>query len=514
MWNWLLKVDPIARSLLVYAPLVSIDKAIIYGRVILLTWLLGAGQYGVWQLGVMVFSIVSAMSTLGANHGLARYVSQYQACGQLREFSRRAAWGSGMLAVLVGVAALLLSGPLTGALSLVSEASDLDPAQCRNIVLLALVNGLAMGLYINLQSYIRALRTFRLLAAMDLFYTLTFTALAVALARGTGSGTAVLAAHAATLGLMLVLGHRAAGRALDRLEYSGVAGGQAPPPEGKPLRPVLRRLLGYGMVAMSGALIWEFGSQVSAWFVKYHLGLEKLGVYGAFRQMSQLAWGMAGMAWGLLFSHVANLWERGRRAKALRVMNLSYKLVVLVMMTASMLVLATAPAWTLLLRASFRRDLSLLAGLLMFYQCSANLGMAGIVAQLRERPAVTVAIVSAGVLVNAALAWAWVPHWGLGGAAQAAGLAGLAATLMGVLYMLIMQPSLHLSGHLLALSPIIFLLPGPLAAGLWALVLVVAAATRLVFSRHEKILLRNYVLTLGRRLRSHPGDRPVRSTNP
>lgn len=418
MWNWLLKVDPLGRSLSVYAPLVGVDKAVIYTRVILLTWLLGASQYGVWQLGVMVFSIVSALSTLGANHGLARYVSQYQARGQLREFSRRAAWGSGMLAALVGVVALLLSGPLTGALSLVSEVSDLDRGHARNIVLLALVNGLAMGLYINLQAYIRALRTFRLLAAMDLFYTLVFTALAVALARGTGSGAAVLAVHAATLGLMLVLGQRAARRAMDRLESPVAAAGQTPPPEGEPPRAVFRRLLSYGVVAMSGAIIWEFGSQVSAWFVKYHLGLEKLGVYGAFRQMSQLAWGMAGMAWGLLFSHVASLWESRRRSRALRVMNLSYKLVVLVMTTASVLVLVTAPAWTLLLRESFRGDLSLLAGLLMFYQCAANLGMAGIVAQLRERPAVTVAIVSAGVLTNVALAWAWVPQWGLGGAAQ------------------------------------------------------------------------------------------------
>jgi O-antigen/teichoic acid export membrane protein len=269
-------------------------------------------------------------------------------------------------------------------------------------------------------------------------------------------------------------------------------------------------LLSYGIVAMSGALIWEFGSQVSAWFVKYHLGLEKLGVYGAFRQMSQLSWGVAGMAWGLLFSHVANLWESRRRAKALRVMNLSYKLVVLVMMTATVLVLVTAPAWTLLLRESFRRDLSLLAGLLMFYQCSANLGMAGIVAQLRERPAVTVLLVSAAVLANAGLAWAWVPHEGMGGAAQAAGIASFTATLMGVLYMLMKQPSLHVSGHLLALSPIILLLPGPIPALLWGGVLIVVVATRLVFSRQEKVLVRNYVFTLGRLLGSRPGDRATR----
>jgi hypothetical protein len=70
-----------------------------------------------------------------------------------------------------------------------------------------------------------------------------------------------------------------------------------------------------------------------------------------------------------------------------------------------------------------------------------------------------------------------------------------------------------LAGHLLALSPIIFLLPVAWAAGLWALVLVLAGVTHLVFSRHEKILLRNYILTLGLLLRSHAGDRPVRPAN-
>lgn len=520
MWNWLLKVDPIGRSFVFYAPLVSVDKFITYARVIVLGWLLGAGEYGVWQLGVMVFSVFAAVATLGTGQGLARYVSYYQARGQLRGFSRRIAWGIGFIAVCTGATAIAFSSQLAQALAGAGQGvcgvlgnDDPNgglPYYLRlNIVLLALINGLAMGLYINLQSYIRALRTFRLLAVMDLSYTLLFTGIAVVTSVWSRNGQFVLLAHAAVLGLMLAVGLQAAAKALDRVESSHHRHSTKPAAPAALPRPRFRRVLQYGVVAMAGTVVWEFGAQISAWFVYRHHGPTALGIYGTFQQMCQLSWGIAGMAWGLLFSHVASLWEHHRHGQAVATMNLSYKLVVLAMMTATMLALVTAPLWTHLLSQEFRADLALLGGLFMFFQCSANMGMAGIVAQLRERPGVTVLIVLTGVIINGVLAWAWVPREGLEGASRAAGLAMFMTLLLGVLYMRAAQPGLHFSGHFLALTPIILLLPPPIAALLWSLVLALSFATGWVFSPEDKSTIGSYLRNPGGLIRRRAARLPL-----
>ncbi len=516
MWRWLLQVEPMGRSLKVYAPIVLLEKLVIFGRIVLLTWLLGQFHYGVWALGVMVFGILAPAATLGSNESVARYVSFYQVRGRLREFHRKATLGIALVASGTLVAGLAGSGLIGRLLATSASAGVRLSAEGRHYVaLLGVANGVVMALYHNLHSCIRALRTFRLLAAMDVCFTVLFTALALAAAGWLETGYMVLVAHALSLTVLLVLGGYAAHRGV--LVHDGrghVAGEILPDVEEPPLlpqdlrsgegaqegaaeeAPVLGRLLGFGFVAMVAAMLWNVGNQVSGWFVNRYHGSEALGLYAPLRQLCQPAWILSGIVWGLVFSHVANHWESNLRDAALRMLNVTYKAVVVALMTLTVLILLAAPLWSRLLREPFRRNLHLLPGLLMFFQCSANLGMVSIAAKLRERPAVIVAIVATAVAVNVVLAARWVPGAGTRGAADAAGIGMLSACGVGVVYLLVTRFRAHPAAHVLAVAPALLLLPAGVVVIAWALFLAAAATTPLVFSRWEKRELLKYARNL------------------
>ena len=520
VWAWLAKVESMGRSFSAYAPVVFASKLLTYARVFLLTWLIGTDQFGVWALGVMVFGIGSTILTLGSSQSVARYVSFYHARGQLRRFFRRAAVGICLVGVAATAAGLLASGSIADLLAASRGAAvRLAYTQRLEIVLLGLLNGLLMALYLNLHSCIRAMRTFHLLAVVEVGYTVSFTAAALLAAWAWPRGVAILWAHAGSLAVMLLAGGYAAHRALGYLPASGAAEeepgavgeeGDVVPQDGhvsaaeradveKGGPVVLRRLLRFGFVAMLATLAWQLGNHVSFFLTNHYRGTGEAGVYAAIRQFCQPAWILSGMVWGVVFSHLASHWESNKRQAALEMVNLTYKAVVVVLMTVTVLVLATGRWWRLLLQKDYQVEVKLLGGLLMFYQCSANLGLASIAAKLRERPVVIVVVVAAGVAVNVILGWMWIPAGGVLAASRAAGIGMLVAVALGGVYLLASGFRAHPAAHVLAVSPVVLLAPTPVVVIAWAAVLAVAAFTPLVFTAREKHVLANYVRSLGMR---------------
>ena len=526
MWAWLGKVESMGRSFSAYAPVALLAKGVDYARVFLLTWLIGTEQFGIWGLGGMVFGLASTASTLGTNQSVARYVSFYQARGQLRSFFRRAGLSILLVGLIVTGAGALASGHIADLLAVSKTAHKALVLDARiQIVLLGLLNGLLLALYQNLHSCIRAMRTFHLLAVLEAGFTVLFTAAALVGAKAAPAGQtgiAILWAHAGALLVMLLAGGFAAHRCLRVLELA-----QAEPVEadaiGEPgdVMPqddhvgpdehtltegggsTLHRLLRFGFLAMVATLTWQVGNFLSRWMTNRFHGPAEAGIYSAMQTFCQPAWVFSGIIWGLVFSHLASHWESNNRHAAVRMVNLTYKAVVLVLMSGTVIVLVTGPWWGLLLGERYRDGLTLLAGLLMFYQCSANLGLASMVAKLREKPIVIAVIIVIGVGVNAVLGRMWIPgaENGALAAARAAGIGMLVAVALGTVYLVGTGFRVHPATHLLAFSPALLLAPPVYVACAWVAVLVVAAFTPLVFTAREKRLLGGYVLSMGMRRR-------------
>ena len=520
MWAWLGKVESMGRSFSAYAPAVVVHKLLDYARVLLLTWFVGKAEFGIWALGSMVFIMASTVSTLGTSQSIARYVSFYQARGQLVRFFRRAALGVCLVGLAVVALGVLGAGGIAELLAVTKPLDEPLIFDVRfQIVMLGLLNGLLLALYNNLHSCIRAMRTFHLLAALEVGFSLVFTAAALGAAAAGGGGISILWAHAGSLAGALLVGGVAAYRCLGYVttaprqgeeaigeEGAVVPEGEHPAPGeqaqavGADGTPILYRLLRFGFVAMLATLAWQAGNFLSRWMTNRFHGPAEAGVYSALQTFCQPAWILSGIIWGLVFSHLASHWESNKRWATVRMANVTFKAVVLVLMTGTVLVLATGRWWQLLLAEGYRReDLRLLAGLLMFYQCSANLGLATMVAKLRERPIVIVGIFAVGVAVNAVLGWLWIPTGGALAAAQAAGIGMLTAVALGTVYLLAAGFRVHPAAHVLALSPALLLAPMPYAAAAWGVVLVAAAATPLIFTAREKLMLIRYVRSIGMR---------------
>ena len=507
-----------AESLGVYVPAMVLQKLISLGRVVLFTHLLTSDQYGLWGLGMMIFNIAGPLMTLGSNHGLIRYVSFYEARGQLVAFYRRMRLAVLVCAVSLAAGAFAASGGITRLFLASREGSTIPHSYQLYICWAALANALLGALYHNLLGFMNGMRAYRLVSAVELLFAVVFTAIGALAVGFMDTGLALLLAHLAALAVVL-----GAGLALLHVGVSRLAArpGKAPGPHEqagaavlspageteeitgaveRPLEPIqtappaglsgaFARVLRYGSGALLGTVLWNLTGYLSFWLTSYRLGEDQAGVFYVFLLVCQPVVFLANAAWAVIFTHVARLWERQQRA-AMALLEAAYKAVVMATLTLTVAVYLTAPLWVRLVPPAYRHGVGLLGGLLMFFQVVNHLALMNMLAKLRERPVIVAVAAIVGGAANAALALWWMPQHEAVGAAWAAGIGMYAgAGAVAVAYLLATRTRLHPSTALVMLMPAGLLLPAWILAVFWAAALAVAAFTPLVFTPHQKRIL-------------------------
>ena len=497
MLSWLLKTGSMAQSLGVYLPATLIQKALGLVRVFLFVMLMEqvAPQYGLWSAAIMlIFDIGSQLATLGANHGLTRYASVYEARGELWPFYRRVLAGSAVVALAMVAVGILSAGPIARYIVAgKSDALQMPAEDVYRVTVLALANALGGALYYNLVGLMMGLRVYRLVAVVELTFSVLLTAIGCSVLLVTPTAAALLGAHLGALGSTVVIAwivlhlglRRQTGGANDDWTACQTLG-------------ALWQLGRFGLMAMVGGLAWLAVQRVSLYLVNQNFDKADLGVFGFFLQLSQPVFMLSSAAWVVMFAHVARQWEQESQAAATQMLETVYKAVVLATMALAVTIYVTAPWWSLVVPDRFRTGLGLLGGLLMFYQCMGNLALVTMLAKLRERPGVIVWVALAGGVANALLARWWMPGYGAVGAAWAAG-AGmlLGGGAVATASMMWRGPRLHAGTYLMMASPAVLAMPAWAAAAAWAAVLVVAVRTHQVFSAPQKQIL----LSVWRRVR-------------
>ena len=550
----LLQVGSIAQSIGVYVPVKMLQKALGLVRLLLFLVLMTRSEYGLWGLGMLIFTVAGPVLSLGSHHGLIRYAGLYEARGQLRAFCRRMQWAVPAVTIVMTAGAVAGSGLITD-LVIVSyrQARAIAYAQQRMICWAALANALVLALYYNMLGLMYGLRTYRLAAAVELLFGVAFTALGIAALLISPTGLSALLAHLAALVVSLAAGVVVIHVGLDRLAE---AGGMAMPERpGRGLRtaaqttreqgtqrqleaPVgleplaeehwrsgavlpaardsragpelsmdgaFRRVLRFGLVALVGATLWSWAIYVSFWLTSKICGTALGGVYHAFLSLGQPVLFVADAIWAVLFTHVAKRWETGQRATALVILETAYKAVSMAMLTLTLVVVATAPVWVRILPQRFRAGEELLPGLFMFFQVVIHLALMSVLAKLHERPIVIALAALWAVAGNVLLALSWLPLYGPRGAALAAGVGGYVGSgLVTGAYLLLCRVRLAWSTYFVIACPAILLLPVWLAAAAWACVVAVAILTPLMFDAPQKELLISFVRGLNPLKRRSP----------
>lgn len=523
-------VGSMADSMGVYVPAKVAQKLLGLGRLLVFMYLVrGEAQFALWALGVAIFSVAAPLLTLGSPNALARYAALYEARGELRPFCRNTLLIVLACTGITGVVAFAASDLITLYVMVSAQGggADMSFELQRTVCWVALGNAVMLALYMNLTSILYGLRTYRLVAALELFFSVVFTAAGTAVLLAWPTGLAVLAAHMVCLAVATLAGAAALWAGLGRIE---AAAGDAcspavrrsdaqdvPDPQetpdakahpsgvgfraGAPGEGMLGRLLRFGLVALAANTLWGAAMYVSLWLTNHHLGKAQAGVFSAMLAIGQPVLLLAEAAWAVVYSHVARRWESGDREGAMFTLEAAYKAVALSLMTLTVAVYVTGPLWIRVLPAGYRPGLPLLGGLLLHFQTIIHLALLTIVAKLHERPwviAVAAAATIAGIWL---LGGAWVPRWGTEGSAWAAGAGCLGGCVaVSAVYLLGSRVRLTAGSWLVLAMPALLLLPPWGAAAAWVGVLAAALASHVVLTPREKALLWNKVRAGWRRV--------------
>ena len=507
----LFEVHSLSESLTLYVPAVALQRALNLARLFLFIWLMDVTQFGLLGLATMVFGLAGTLVTLGSFNGIARYISQYEARGELGDFFRVVARQVSLVAAAASLVLLALSPWLADWVIGTAAESRISHAERWAVFAAAIANGLLTALYLNLTAWMRGLRLYRLLSVTDVTYAVLFFALGALVLVIRPTALMALAAHAVALALVLAGGMWAVGHALVHRAMEWAAGAEkavepavpetaAAVPAAKPPRlAMLRRVLRYSIPAMGAGLAAMVLGYVSLWFVQRLGGEAQAGLFQAYFQLCQPISILAATIWGVLFTYAAVHWEEQDSPLARRQLEATFKATVGLLLTLAVAINITSRWWLVVLPVHYRASAELLPWLLVHVLAVANLGYVYVASQLRERPAALVYIMIVGVAANALLAWLWVPGAGALGGAQAAAAGGAACILASTIYLLATRFGASGATIMLSLLPGLLLLPPAaqvllLVAG-WIFALVspaifataeremVAAAARSIWAR-------------------------------
>ena len=508
--NRLLAVGSMRGALGTYLPATVLQKIIIFARVLVFWHLLGETQYGLWGVGVMIFGFAAPLMTLGANMGIVRYVSHFEARGRLKALFVRVLIGVPAIGIVTTAAAMLASEPITRTFIVSREAtSGLEFSQLHLLCVAALANALLLGLYHNMLGFMLGLRAYRLVSVTELAFAMFFLAAGAGMAAALGSGLGLLLAHAAALAACLAGGVGLLWLAVRRISAAGppeplreAAASEAFTPatgddqldvrmgSSEP-RGAARHVLPFALISLVAYLVDSGARYVSYFMTHQAYGPDVSGKYQGFLKLSQPMMLIASASWAVIFSFVARRWEAGRREKALETLETAFKAVAMVTMTMTVVVLVSRPLWVYVAPSAARGMADVVGGQLLLYQSLTSLALMAMIAKLRERPAVIALVGLAALALNVLLARWWMGLAGPVGASWAGGVGMyVGGGAVAAAYMLATRTRVQFSTWAIMASPGLLLLEVGLPAWtvlvVWAGVCAAAVWTNLLFTHAQK----------------------------
>lgn len=511
----LLKAGSMTESLSVYVPATVFQRFLGLGRMLLFVYLLKEAGYGLWGLGVVTFTMASSLVTLGSHHGLVRYVSFYEARGQLQAFYRR------MRFFILGCAVALTAAALAGSDILValtrSGVSQVGYHHQLHICWAALANAGLLGLYHNMLGFLVGMRRYRAVSVLEIAFAVCFTILGVGVLGVKADPLGLMVVHFISVAVVFVAGmfllqlavkspaataapDKPAARpeetlipepdsdavGLDSAMPLPVRQAEAAEPAG--LDGCFGRVLRFGFVATIAGFLWQGAGYVSFLLTSRRYGEARAGIFFAFLPLGQSMMALANAARAVIFTHVAKLWESGERRPAVFVLQTAYKALVLATMTLAVVLYVTSQWWVKILPAGFHEGLILLGGLLLFFQASIHLALLNTLARLHERPiVVAIAPLLGGAMIVPLALWWMETMESPAGAALAAGVgmyAGMMVVSLG--YFLIVRARLQSSTYFLMAVPAALLLPKWTLGLVWIAVLIVTIFTPWLLDARQK----------------------------
>jgi O-antigen/teichoic acid export membrane protein len=480
-----IRPNSLAQSLVLLLSLTVIQRAVGFGRSLLLCRWLPSEELGHWDLTLGFLELAAPIAVLSLPACFARYVEHYRQRGQLRAFVRRTTVA--IFLPLAASIALLFCGQHWFSRILYGDDSDLGLI---GVVIFALP---AVIVFNSINELFGGLRMYRAVTVLQFMQSMLFAALAIGLTAGWRAGAESVVA---AFGLTCVLCSVVPFYWLSRMWWALPCDGAGPPQTA-----FWGRLLPFVGAVWLSNLVGNLFMMSDRYMILHHSGLDAteatmaVGQYHSARLVPLLIVQLSILVGTMVVPYLSHDWEAGRRDVVRARLNLFLKVVGLGLTALAAVVLIASPLlfagvfagkfaageailpWTLLAAAWF----SMFTLARSYLWCDEHVWLVGI------------GLVAA-LVINVAAAAVLLPRWGLHGAALAASTANLALLL--VVYGLAIWRGMRITPG----TWIVTAVPATICLGavpaLVALVAVMALslATPLVFTRAEK----EQILSFGR----------------
>lgn len=479
-----LRADTLAASVAILLVVTVVQRTIGFGRGVLFCRWMTPDELGQWELAYSFLMLAAPLAVLGVPGSFGRYAEHYRQRGHLRTFLRRAAaW-----TVVCAAAAVALIELAAQPLSRLIFGSETYADAMR---------GLGMCLatiifYHTLTTVLTALRTYRIVSAMNFAQSLLFAALSLGLMwrrpemMSIVYGFSIASLVAAVGGLAWAWpAFRAIEQPADRLPHQEFWG----------------KLLRFAFFVWATNLLTHLFAIVDRYMLVHCAGMtpqeamDQIGHYHSSRIIPLLLASVAEMLSGLVMPHLSHDWETGRRREVAARLNLAVKLTAIGMLAFGCCVLAAGPLlFHVVLEGRYDPGLQVLPWSLaacVFYSLY-------LVGQnylwCAEKTWLQTAPLLFGLAVNLAFNLMLLPAFGLYGCVVSSTLAA-AACLASVMYLNRLHGmQVDRGTWMIALAPLA--LGGGLSAASVVCCLVVAlcAATNCILNAHERSQMKNLAI--------------------
>ncbi len=475
-----LPVDTLASSVVVLLALAAIQRIVGFVRGILVCRWLSPDDLGQWDMAFGFLTLAAPLTVLGLPGSFGRYVEYFRQRGQLRVLIRRTAICSGILTVLsVG---LIVSARSMFSTIVFGRSNETQLVVVLGITLVAVI------VFNYLTELITALRQARVTAVVQFFNSVIFAGVSLLLLWSwRREATALVAAYGFACLVQIVGMLWFLRRQYRALPPSQVADCAALPETGG----FWSRLLPFAAWVWVCNLLYNLFDVADRYMIVHTSRaddpLAVVGSYHSSRIVPLLLVSIAALLGTVILPHLSHDWEAGRRNEVSARMNLTLKLLGLLLFVGSIAILLAAPfLFNVAFNGKFRGGMDVLPWTLAYCAWFGMVTMAQMYLWCAERARLSCLALFIGLVTNVGLNLILLPRFGLAGAVWATAAANFIALALIYRFNAWLGMKIERSLLLVSLLPLTLGL-GPLTAvATLAAVIAAIIATDQILSRDEK----------------------------
>jgi O-antigen/teichoic acid export membrane protein len=506
----LFRQTTISQSLGIYLPTMIAYRIVGFARAPVLAFLMIKGDWGVFQIAVLITTVLHPLCSLGLCDALGRYTPAYETRGSLKPFLRRSVPSAmGVSAVLCAV--LFIEADPVGRFlfeefgsAAVSDSSEPDYGALMRVVALATLS--LIGYWMVL-AVLRGLRMFVAFSLVELISNIGFALVAIGVAlSGFNSANAILCCFLVDLALTAIVFAMLLARALRK------TGPTVSAPRSVGTVYVMRQMLRFSLPMAAAAILGQSLQIYPSWYLLKVHGEELVAEFQAVRHLTQAVLLFAVAVTTVVAAGVTKTWEAQGPEAANRKLQFSTKATGLVILIGCALYIVVSRWVMLIYREEYQRGIEAFSLTLVFFLVGSFLAFVNVHFTLIEKTRHLLWAWLAGSIANVAFGTLLIhSDQSPVEALHATGWTGVAAVTATLLTFTVLvrieRRPVDRGTWILILSSYLFLLPMVQMLAAVAVFFAVIATTRLVLNAQEKHEIRQQCVGGWHRLRSLTGSR-------